>query len=73
MTDDGASQEHQGFMGGRILLLPSFEFAKLVEPGQTSFDEPTCSAQAAAMGSAAFGEERLHPLFLSALRCGSES
>jgi len=73
MTNNRGSQEHQGFMCGRILFLPGFEFTKLVEPGETSFDVPTCSAQSAAVGRAAFGQERHYPLFLSALQCGSES
>jgi len=60
-------------MSGGISLLSGFEFSKLVKPGQTAFDEPTSSAQATAMGRSAFGEDGLYPLFLSALRCGSES
>jgi hypothetical protein len=60
-------------MGRGIFLLPRFQFAKLVQPGQGSFDEPAALAQAAAMGGATFGQEGLYPLFLMALRCGSES
>jgi hypothetical protein len=73
MADDRASQEHQRLMGGRIFLLSSFQFSKLVQPGQAPFDEPAGFAQAAAMGTTTFGQQRLYPLFLSRWRCGSES
>lgn len=60
-------------MSGGVFLLPRFQFAKLVQPGQRSFDEPAALAQAASMGGATFCQEGLYPLFLVALRCGSES
>ena len=60
-------------MRGGIFLLPGFQFSKLVQPGQAPFDEPAGLAQAAAVSGPAFGEQSLYPLFLSDLRCGSES
>jgi len=73
VTDHGTGQEHQRFMRGRILLLPGFQFSKLMQPGQGSFYEPACLAETAPMGGAAFSEDGLYPLFLSSLRWGSES
>lgn len=60
-------------MGPRILLLARFQFAKLMQPGQRSFDVPAGLAQAAAVRRATLGQDRLYPLFLIALRWGSES
>ncbi len=62
MADDGASQQHQGLMRGRVLLLPRFQFAKLVQPGQTAFDEPTGLAETAAV-CAALASRDFTPLF----------
>ena len=55
MTDERARYEHQGFMGGRVFLLPCFQLAKLVQPRQTAFDEPAGLAQATAVRRAPFG------------------
>ena len=60
-------------MGGRIFFFAHFQFSKLVEPSQGSFDKPARFAQTAAVSYATFGEDRFYPLFLIALRCGSES
>jgi hypothetical protein len=68
ITDDRTRHQHQCLMGERVLFLPRFQFAKLVQPGQAAFDEPASLAQAAAVRHAPFGEERLHPLFLISLR-----
>jgi hypothetical protein len=63
MADDGASQQHQGLMRGRVLLFPRLQFAKLVQPRQTSLDKPTGLAETAAVCGAALGQQRLYPLF----------
>ena len=60
-------------MGRWVFLFARFQFSKLVEPGQRSFDKPARFAQAAAMGRAPLGQEGLYPLFLIAWRWGSES
>ena len=60
-------------MGGWIFLFAGFQFSELVEPGQGSFDKPARFAQAAAVSGATLGQEGHYPLFLIALRCGSES
>jgi len=60
-------------MGGWVFLFARFQFAKLVGPGQGSFDKPARFAQAAAVSSATLGQQGLYPLFLTVLRCGSES
>lgn len=60
-------------MGGGVLLLSSFEFTELMEPRQAAFDEPTSFAKTAAVVGSTLGQQRFHPLFLMALRCGSES
>jgi hypothetical protein len=60
-------------MRGWIFLFARFQLSKLVEPGERSFDEPARFAQAAAVSGATFGQEGLYPLFLTSLRCGSES
>jgi hypothetical protein len=60
-------------MGGWIFFLARFQFSELVEPGQASFDKPARFAQAAAVSCATLGQEGLYPLFLTSLRCGSES
>lgn len=73
VTDHGASNQHECLMGARMLFLAHFQFSKLVQPGQRSFDIPARLAQAAAVGRATLGQDRLYPLFLIALRWGSES
>jgi hypothetical protein len=50
------------------LFFAGSQFSKLVEQSQSSFDEPAGFAQAAAVSCAALAQERLYPLFLSALR-----
>jgi len=55
-------------MGRWIFFFARFEFSKLMEPGQRSFDKPARFAQAAAVCGAALGQEGLYPLFLIALR-----
>lgn len=44
-------------MRGRVLLLPRFQFAKLVQPGQTALDKPAGLSQATAVGGAALGQQ----------------
>lgn len=73
VANDRASNKHEGLMRGRIFFFACFQFSKLMEPGQRSFDEPARFAQAAAVSGATFGQDGLYPLFLTSLRCGSES
>ena len=68
VTDDRAGHQHECLMSERVLFLPRFQFAELVQPGQAAFDEPSGLAQTTAVGRAPFGQERLYPLFLSSLR-----
>jgi hypothetical protein len=73
VTNDRAGYEHQRFMGRWIFFFARFELSELVEPGQGSFDEPARFAQTTPVGCATFSEHWSYPLFLSSLRCGSES
>jgi hypothetical protein len=73
VANDRATNEHEGLMGRWVFFFARFQFAKLVEPGQGSFDVPARLAQAAAVSCASLGQERLYPLFLIAWRWGSES
>lgn len=68
VTDYRAGHQHECFMAERVLLLPRFQFAKLMQPSQGAFDEPTGLAQATAVGRSPFRQEWLYPLFLSSLR-----
>jgi len=55
-------------MVGWVLLFARFQFAKLVQPGETAFDEPARFAQATAVGGSTLGEQWLYPLFLISRR-----
>lgn len=50
-------------MSRRVFLLAHFQFSKLMQPGQRSFDIPTRLSQAAAVSRATLGQDRLYPLF----------
>ena len=68
VADDGASNEHQGLMSRWIFFFARFQFSKLMEPGQSSFDKPARFTEAASVRGAALGQEGLYPLFLTSLR-----
>jgi hypothetical protein len=71
MTEQATSMSASwvnGYFSSRV-----FSFRNWWSQARGSFDKPARFAQAAAMSGATLRQEGLYPLFLIALRCGSES